>query len=180
MHMSRLGKKNIIIPAGTTVSVSDNTLTVKGKGGELTRVLRPVVSVEVNGSEITVAPKAQTRLALALWGTYSAHLRNMIKGVNEPFVKKLILEGVGYKVAVQGNKVVLNVGFSHPVELIIPEGVTVTVEKNEISISGINKDAVGQFAAEIREVKKPEPYKGKGIRYEKEVVRRKQGKKAAA
>lgn len=178
--MSRLGKKNIVIPAGTTVSVADNTLTVKGKGGELTRTLRPIVEITVNGTEATVAPKAQTRLALALWGTYSAHLRNMIKGVNEPFVKKLVLEGVGYKVAVQGNKVVLNVGFSHPVELEIPQGVSVAIEKNEISVSGIDKEVVGQFAAEIREVKKPEPYKGKGIRYQNEVVRRKQGKKAAA
>lgn len=178
--MSRLGKKNIVIPAGTSVTMQDGVVHVKGKGGELTRTIRPVVGVTVEGNEIKVSPVAQTRLALALWGTYSAHLRNMVQGVNEPFTRKLVVEGVGFKVALSGNKLTLNIGFSHPVEITVPEGITLVVEKNEITVSGIDKDAVGQFAAEVREFKKPEPYKGKGIRYSDEVVRRKQGKKAAA
>lgn len=178
--MSRLGKKNIAIPAGTTVSVADGVVRVKGKNGELTRAIRPIVAVTVEGSEVAVTPVAETRLAKALWGTYSAHVRNMIKGVNEPFVKKLILEGVGYKVALSGKKLVLNLGFSHQVDLAIPEGLTVTLEKNDITVAGIDKELVGQFAAELRSLKKPEPYKGKGMRYAGEVLRRKQGKKAAA
>ncbi len=178
--MSRLGKKNITIPTGTTVTVVDGVVSVKGKGGELKRTIRPIVGVAVEGNEVSVTPVAETRLAKALWGTYSAHVRNMIKGVNEPFVKKLILEGVGYKVALSGKKMVLNLGFSHQVELAIPEGLTVSLEKNDITVSGIDKDSVGQFTAELRSLKKPEPYKGKGMRYSTEVLRRKQGKKPAA
>ncbi len=178
--MSRLGKKAIHIPAGTTVSVSDGVLTVKGKGGELTRTVRPMVSITVEGSEARVEPVANTRLARALWGTYASHLTNMVRGVNEPFKKQLILEGVGYRVAVTGNSLTFNVGFSHPVVMEIPKGITVAVEKNNITIAGADKELLGEFAANVRAIKKPEPYKGKGIRYEGEVIRRKQGKKAAA
>lgn len=180
MHMSRLGKKAIQIPAGTTVEFSQGTLTVKGKNGALTRTVRPIVAVEISGNEVTVTPVAKTRLAQALRGTYAAHVRNMINGVNELFKKVLVVEGVGYRVAVAGKELTLSLGFSHPVKVTIPEGINVTVEKNEITITGIDRDAVGQFAANIRALKKPEPYKGKGIRYSDEVVRRKQGKKAAA
>lgn len=178
--MSRLGKKPIHIPAGTTVTVADSTVTVKGKNGELSKRIRPIISVSIEGNEVVVTPVAKTRLALALWGTYAAHVNNMIKGVNESFKKELVLEGVGYKVALTGSELTLNVGFSHPVKVPVPKGVTVVVEKNNITVSGPDRDAVGQFAANVRAIKKPEPYKGKGIRYSDEVVRRKQGKKAAA
>lgn len=175
--MSRIAKKPISIPSGVTVVVSGTTVTVKGKGGELSRTFRPVVGIAVEGNNVTVTPKAETRLAKALWGTYAAHLRNMMSGVSKPFVKTLLIEGVGYRAAVQGKKVVLNVGYSHPVELAIPEGITMTSEKGVITIAGIDREVVGQFAANVRAKRVPEPYKGKGIRYSDEVVRRKAGKK---
>jgi len=125
-----------------------------------------------------VSPKNNSRLAKALTGTFASHVKNMVQGVETPYLVKLILEGVGYKVEVKGNKVVLTVGFSHTVPLTIPDDVSVTVEKNIIKLESINKESVGQFAANIRRVKPPEPYLGKGIRYDGEVVRRKQGKKA--
>jgi len=178
--MSRIGKLPIEIPAGTDVSVSDGVVVVKGRGGELTKKLHSFVSVTVEDGQAVVSPANESRLSNALWGTFSSHLRNMVSGVNEPFVKKLVVEGVGYKVDLSGNKLVLNVGFSHPVEIQVPDGITVAVEKNAITISGIDKEAVGQFAAQVRSKKKPEPYKGKGIRYEDEVVRRKQGKRSVA
>jgi large subunit ribosomal protein L6 len=177
--MSRTGKLPIKIPAGTEVSVASGEITVKGKGGTLKRALHPAVSITISNGEALVAPAQQTRLARALWGTYAAHLRNMIAGVNTPFQKKLQVEGIGYRAEVSGKQLKLQVGFSHPVLVAIPEGVTALVEKNVISLSGANKEEVGQFAASVRAIKKPEPYKGKGIRYEGEVVRQKQGKKAA-
>jgi large subunit ribosomal protein L6 len=178
--MSRIGKRAITIPTGTEVSVASGMLTVKGKGGTLKRALHSAVEVKVDGKEVTVNPVGNTRLARALWGTYAAHVRNMIAGVNTPFQKKLQIEGIGYKAEVQGKNVKLMLGFSHPVIVAIPEGVTVGVEKSIVSVSGADKETVGQFAASVRALKKPEPYKGKGIRYEGEVVREKQGKKAAA
>jgi len=178
--MSRIGKQPIEIPTGTEVTISEGILTVKGKGGELSKKLHEDVTVKVEGTEVVVTPANETRQAQALWGTFASHVRNMVTGVNEPYTKKLSVEGVGYKVALEGSKIVLNVGFSHQVEVVIPEGVEVEVEKNVISIKGANKEVVGQFAANVRAVKKPEPYKGKGIRYSDEVVRRKEGKRAAA
>ena len=177
--MSRVGKLPIKIPAGTEVSVSSGEIVVKGKGGTLKRPMHPAVKVEVNNGEAVVSPAQQTRIARALWGTYAAHVRNMVAGVNTPFLKKLEVQGIGYRAEMAGKQLKLQVGFSHPVLMDIPEGITLAVEKNVISVSGANKDVVGQFAATIRAVKKPEPYKGKGIRYEGEVVRQKQGKKAA-
>ena len=179
-NMSRIGKQPIEIPEKTTVTLSSGTATVKGPLGELSKHFRSDVEIAVKDKEIVLTPKKDNTLARALWGTYASHLRNMIKGVNEKFEKKLIIEGVGYKAEVSGNKLTLQVGFSHPVEKTVPEGVEATVQKNVISISGSDKEVVGQFAAEVRVVKKPEPYKGKGIRYDDEVVRRKQGKRAAA
>jgi large subunit ribosomal protein L6 len=176
--MSRLGKIPITIPEKTEVNISEGKVSVKGPLGQIERDIRSDVKIEIDGNEIKVAPANKTRFAAALWGTYAAHLRNMVNGVNEAFEKKLIVEGVGYKVDVQGNKVVLNVGYSHPVEMIAPEGIEVIAEKNNLTIKGVNKEVVGEFAANIRDVRKPEPYKGKGIRYHDEVVRRKQGKKA--
>ena len=178
--MSRIGKNPIKIPAGTEVSVASSELTVKGKGGTLKKMVHPAVTIEVANGEVTVTPKEGSRVARALWGTYAAHVRNMMAGVNTPFVKKLQVEGIGYRAELSGKQLKLQVGFSHPVLLTVPANITTVVEKNIITVSGADKEAVGEFAATIRAVKKPEPYKGKGIRYEGEVVRMKQGKKAAA
>ena len=175
--MSRLAKKPTA--AGKTdVSVASGVLTVKGAKGTLTKRVHPSVSITVDNGSVTIAPKDHSRLAKALIGTYASHVKNMVQGVETPFMKKLILEGVGYKVEVKGKDVVLTVGFSHTVPLTIPADVTATVEKNVIKLESINKESVGQFAANIRRVKPPEPYLGKGIRYDGEVIRRKQGKKA--
>ncbi len=178
--MSRTGKLPIKIPAGTDVSIVSNEMIVKGKGGTLKRPLHPAVTVKIEGDTILVTPAKQNRLSRALWGTYAAHVRNMVNGVNTPFNKNLQLEGIGYKAELAGKQLKLAIGFSHPVLVAIPEGLTVKVEKNIIGISGADKEMVGEFAASVRALKKPEPYKGKGIRYEGEVVREKEGKKAAA
>ena len=176
--MSRIGKQAVTIPEKTDVTVSDGVVSVKGPLGELTQDIHPLVDVAVSDGEVTVTPKNDTKLARSLWGTFSSIINNMVQGVNTPFRKKLVIEGVGYRGEMKGNQLVLTVGYSHPVELDVPEGLTVSVEKNEITIEGPDKEAVGEFAAVIRAKKKPEPYKGKGIRYEDEVVRRKQGKRA--
>ena len=176
--MSRLAKKPIAV-GKTTVSVEGSTLSVKGTKGVLTKRVHPSVAVTVDGNGVNIAPKDRSRLAKALTGTFASHVKNMVAGVETPYTKKLILEGVGYRVEVKGNEVVLSVGFSHQVMLAIPEDISVTVEKNLIKVEGINKESVGQFAANIRRTKPPEPYLGKGIRYEGEIIRRKQGKKAA-
>ena len=178
--MSRIGKNAIAIPAKTEVNVSDGVIAVKGPLGELRRSYVSDVTIAVADGSVMVTPSSNSHEATALWGTFAAHIRNMVAGVNTPFVKKLQVEGIGYKVDVQGKKVVLNVGYSHPVHLDIPEGLTVTAEKGLITVSGSDKEAVGQFSANIRAIRKPEPYKGKGIKYEGEIIRRKQGKKAGA
>lgn len=178
--MSRIGKNPIPVPEKTEVTVTDNTLSVKGPLGTLTKEIHSLVSVAVDGKSVVVSAKNNSKLSRSLWGTFASHVKNMIKGVNSKFEKKLILEGIGYRVELSGKNLKFVVGFSHPVVLATPEGVDVAVEKNLITVSGIDKEAVGQFAAVIRSVKKPEPYKGKGIRYEGEYVRQKQGKKAAA
>lgn len=176
--MSRLGKKPIAIPKGVEATFADGVLTVKGAKGTLVRPIRDEVSVTIADGMLTFVPKGDAKLALALWGTYAAHFRNMLKGVTTGFEKKLELEGVGYRAEMQGQKLKLSVGFSHPVFLDTPAGLTVVAEKGSITVSGIDKDAVGQHAADIRAVKKPEPYKGKGIHYVGEYIIRKQGKKA--
>lgn len=176
--MSRIGKRPIAIPEKTEVSITDNVIRVKGPLGELRRMLRPEVKVEVKDNAVLVRPVVETNFAQALWGTTASHIGNMIAGVNEAYVKKLIVEGVGYRAAVSGNNLELNVGFSHPVSISFPKELAVSVDKNEITISGSDKEMVGQFTAKVRAVRKPEPYKGKGIRYSDEVVRRKQGKRA--
>ncbi|MEK7086511.1 MAG: 50S ribosomal protein L6 [Patescibacteria group bacterium] len=175
--MSRLAKKPT--SAGKTdVSVTGGVLTIKGSKGTLTKRVHPSISIVVDKGEVSISPKDRSRLAKALTGTFASHVKNMVQGVETPFQKKLILEGVGFRVEVKGKDVVLTVGFSHTVPLTIPEDVTATVEKNVIKLESINKESVGQFAADIRRVKPPEPYLGKGIRYDGEVIRRKQGKKA--
>ena len=178
--MSRIGKKAIQIPSGTDVSVGAMEFSVKGKGGTLTRALHPSIELKVEAGAVSVAPRRESRLARALWGTYAAHVRNMIQGVNQSFVKKLQIEGIGFKAELSGKTLSLSIGFSHPVKIAIPEGITVAVDKNIITISGADKERVGQFTAVVRAQKKPEPYKGKGIRYEGEVVRMKQGKKVTS
>lgn len=177
--MSRIGKQIIQIPAGTTVTTDTSTVTVKGPKGEISRKILPIVEIIVNGSEVSFAHKQNTAFGRSLWGTYASHVKNMIEGVNTPYVKKLILEGVGYKGDVQGTVLNLALGFSHPVKVEIPAGITVTAEKGTFTFTGIDKEVVGGFAAKIRSLKKPEPYKGKGFRYDGEVILRKQGKKAA-
>lgn len=176
--MSRIGKKQIIIPAQTEVTVAEGVITVKGPKGTLTRAYNPAyVSIVVEGEEVKTEALHDNVHAKALWGTYSSHIMNMIQGVNTPFEKKLIIEGVGFRSEVKGSNLEMALGFSHPVVMAIPEDITLTAEKNNLTISGINKESVGQFAAEIRAQKKPEPYKGKGIRYADEIIRRKEGKK---
>lgn len=177
--MSRIGKQQLTIPAGTEVTLAAGVLTVKGPKGTLSREVKDIIDITINGSEITFAPKGTDPLAKALWGTYASHVKNMIAGVNTPFSKKLILEGVGFKMDVKGTNLEMALGFSHPVIVAIPEGLTVTTEKGAAIISGIDKEQVGQFSASVRALKKPEPYKGKGFHYSDEVVRRKQGKKTA-
>ncbi len=178
--MSRIAKKIITIPAKTEVSYSDSGLfTAKGPLGTLSKQLKSDIEVVVSAEGITLTPKRVTLESRALWGTYASHIKNMLAGVTTPFVKKLILEGIGYKSEVKGTNIVMALGFSHPVIVAIPEGLKLTAEKNLITITGIDKELVGSFAAKLRSLKKPEPYKGKGMRYEGEVIKRKQGKKTA-
>ena len=175
--MSRIGKKIITLPEKTEINISGGSVSVKGPLGVLTRPLHPVIEVKISGNEVSVLPKKLTLESRALWGTYASHLTNMISGVNKPFEKKLILEGIGFKSEVKDDKILLALGFSHPVVVLIPGGLKVTAEKNVITISGSDKEEVGQLASKLRSLKKPEPYKGKGMRYSDEVIKRKQGKK---
>jgi large subunit ribosomal protein L6 len=176
-NMSRLGKLPVAIPAGVEVTVTDGVLSVKGPKGTLVRPVRNDVVITIEEGTVKLAP-GTTELAPALWGTYAAHLRNMIKGVTEGFVKILDIEGVGYRAEVKGTDLVLSMGYSHPVPLAIPTGITATVEKTAITLASHDLELLGQFAANVRKVRKPEPYKGKGIRYRGEFIIRKQGKKA--
>ncbi len=177
--MSRIGKREIVIPEGTTVEVKDNTVKVTGKLGTLERKFEDVVEVTIEDNIVKVAPKGKDKFSRSMWGTVSSHISNMISGVNQLFEKKLIVEGIGYRSAVKGSKLEMALGFSHLVNVEIPEGLTVVSEKNNISITGIDKEKVGLFASIVRLKRKPEPYKGKGIRYHDEVIIRKEGKKNA-
>jgi large subunit ribosomal protein L6 len=177
--MSRLGKKPIAVPEKTEVKFADKVFSVKGPHGELSKKFRDNILIKIQDDFITLKPKNDSILTKALWGTYASHITNMINGVNTPYEKKLIVEGVGFKSDIKGDKLVMALGFSHPVEMKVPEGLEAKAEKNVITISGIDKETVGSFASKIKAKKKPEPYKGKGIRYENEVIRRKQGKKTA-
>lgn len=177
--MSRVGKKPITIPAGTEVTLKDGVLTVKGPKGELTRAIDKKLTVTVADGVVSIETTKTKENLSALWGAYASHIGNMIEGVTKGFSKKLQIEGIGYKAEMKGTDIVFGLGFSHPVIVKVPQGITVTVEKNMVTVSGIDKEAVGAFAAGIRDLKKPEPYKGKGIRYEGEYVPQKQGKKSA-
>lgn len=176
--MSRLGKQPVTIPQGVTVDFKENTLKISGPKGSLEREIKKDVNLKVENNSIILEPTNSVN-AKALWGTYAAHVRNMLKGVTEGFTKILDVEGVGYRSEVKGKDLVLSMGFSHPVILEIPEGISAVVEKNTITLTGVNKDTLGQFSANVRKVRPPEPYKGKGIRYRGEYIIRKQGKKAA-
>ena len=177
--MSRLAKRPIAIPAATEITVSGGDVRVKGPKGTLTRAGHRLIQVEVGKEGVQVSTKSETIEARAALGTYASHVRNMMEGVTKGFSKKLLIEGVGFKWDVAGKSLNLSLGFSHPVKVAIPEGLVVAVDKGALNISGFDKELVGQFAADVRALKKPEPYKGKGIRYQDETVRRKQGKKAA-
>ena len=177
--MSRIGKKPILIPEGVKVSIEEGKVVVKGPKGELSREIRPEVKVALEDNQIIVSPKLQTKKTSAFWGLTRALIANMVEGVTQGFEKKLQIKGIGYKARLEGDELVLDVGFAHPVKIKKPEAVSFSVEKDIITVSGIDLEKVTQTAAVIRRVRPPEPYKGKGIRYLDEVVRRKVGKKVA-
>ncbi|MDE2400022.1 MAG: 50S ribosomal protein L6 [Patescibacteria group bacterium] len=175
--MSRIGKQEIQIPKGVKISKAGDVITVTGSKGTLTKSFRDDIDIVIAEDKINLNIKRNDKFSKSLWGTYASHLKNMIAGVETPYQKKLILEGIGFKSEVKGKEIHFALGFSHPVIVPIPEGLTVTAEKNNITVTGIDKELVGSFTAAVRAKKKPEPYKGKGMRYEGEVIRRKQGKK---
>lgn len=174
--MSRIGKKPIAIPAGVEVKMDGNTVTVKGAKATLTQEVHPNITVKVEGNEVIVERPNDQKENRALHGLTRSLIANMVEGVSTGFKKELEINGVGYRAAVQGKKLTLTVGYSHPVEMEVPEGLTAEVNGNKITISGADKQKVGQFAAEVREKRPPEPYKGKGIKYADEHIRRKEGK----
>jgi len=173
--MSRIGKKPIEIPQGVNVVLTDGVLVVKGPKGELKREINPEVKVEIKDNKIIIYSKRGN-----LWGLYRALISNMVEGTSKGFERKLEIEGVGFKAAVDGNNLVMNLGFSNPVKIEKPEGIDFKVEKNVITVSGMDKELVGHISALIRKQKKAEPYKGKGIKYQGEKIRRKEGKKVVA
>lgn len=177
--MSRIGKKPISVPDGVEIKISGRNISVKGPKGTLDFSFHQDIEVKLEGKEIQVSVKKITKQTKALWGLTRVLISNMIEGTTKGFEKQLELHGVGFRMAIQGKKINLALGFSHPVEVEIPEGLEAKIDKNVLTISGIDKQKVGQFAAAIRALKKVEPYKGKGFRYVGEIVRKKAGKKAA-
>ncbi len=177
--MSRIGKKPIIIPSGVEVKIDGSTVSVKGPKGELKRDLRPEISIEMKENEIVFTLTKDNKRNRSFWGLTRTLVNNMIVGVTEGYVKKLQIEGVGYRATPEGKDLVFQVGYSHPVRVVPEEGIELSVEKNIVSVSGIDKQQVTHTAAKIKKIRPPEPYKGKGIRYEGEIVKRKVGKKAA-
>ena len=176
--MSRIGKKPVSLPQGVTATVNGQTVTAKGPKGELKFVVNDEVLVKMEGAEISVEPRDQTKNARSKWGMSRTQIVNILQGVKDGFEKKLEITGVGYRAALQGKNLQLALGFSHDVVYETPQGITITVPKpTEITVSGIDKQQVGQVAAEIREYRGPEPYKGKGVRYADERIVRKEGKK---
>ncbi|EOL45398.1 50S ribosomal protein L6 [Enterococcus phoeniculicola] len=175
--MSRIGNKIVVLPAGVTITQDGNDVTVKGPKGELTRTFSSDIKMNIEGNEVTFTRPNDSKEMKTIHGTTRANFNNMVVGVSEGFEKALELIGVGYRAQLQGTKLVLNVGYSHPVEITPPAGVTVEVPSNtQVIVKGANKEHVGELAANIRIVRPPEPYKGKGIRYVGEYVRRKEGK----
>ncbi len=183
--MSKIGKKTISVPSGVQIQVKDGTILVKGPKGELQKNIPGLISITVDNDLVSVKPAEavagqKTKEIYSLWGLYRALVQGMIKGVTDGFEKILEFEGVGYKAAVKGDNLELSLGFSHLITVKAPQGVTFKVEKNVIKISGIDKELIGHVAAEIRSNREPEPYKGSGIRYKGEVIKKKAGKKAVA
>mgnify|MGYP001560139575 CR=1 FL=1 len=178
--MSKIGKKPIIIPKTVNVEINDGVLNVKGKSGEIILKILPHMKLELKDGMISVNIDNDSRIARTNWGTMRSLIQNAIIGIEEGFSKILEIEGVGYRATMEGDNLVLNIGFSHQVKIASPLGVKISVEKNTIKLFGIDKFLVGETAAKIRAMKKPEPYKGKGIRYQGELIRRKEGKKAAS
>lgn len=177
--MSKIGKKLIVIPEGVEVKIEGNILVAKGPKGTLDMEINPQAKIDVANGEITVSKSRNTKEANAVWGLTRALINNLLVGISQGYEKKLELQGVGFRMSIVGKKIVMALGFSHPVEVELPDDLTVKIEENNIlSIWGIDKQKVGQFAANVRSLKKVEPYKGKGFRYQGEKVRRKVGKKA--
>ncbi len=178
--MSRLGKLAITIPNGTQVTMADGFITVKGPKGELKQELNKKIQVEINDNQISVKPvNPDSKEGKSFWGLFRTLINNMVLGVNEGYEKKLEIKGVGYKMAVNGDKINFNLGFSHPIEFPLPAGISAVVEGNSLTIKGIDKQMVGEISAQIRKMREPEPYKGKGIKYSDEIIRRKAGKAAS-
>ncbi|HSM52805.1 MAG TPA: 50S ribosomal protein L6 [Erythrobacter sp.] len=176
--MSRIGKKPVAIPSGVTANIDNGTMTVKGPKGTLSMGLSDLIDYKIDGEEIQVKPANDTKAARSFWGMQRTLVSNLVEGVTEGFTKVLEITGVGYRANAQGKKLKLQLGYSHDVDLDVPEGLEVkTPDQTTVEISGIDKQAVGQFAAEVRRWRKPEPYKGKGIKYRGEYVFRKEGKK---
>ena len=174
---SKIGKLPVAIPAGVTVTVSENLVTVKGPKGELKQAVNNLVKVEVKGAEVIVTPIDGSKPASAAHGLYRNLIHNMVTGVSAGFTKALIINGVGYRAEVKGKELVLNLGYSNDFIAVIPSDLTVTADQNgKITVSGIDKQKVGEFSAQLRKLRLPEPYKGKGVRYDTEVIRRKVGK----
>ncbi len=178
--MSRIGRRPVQVPEGVSVTIDKTTVVIKGAKGELSLGLHPKVAVAQEENTLVVSPATTDKSARALQGLTARLLANIVTGVTQGFTRSLELQGVGYRAALQGKTLVLNVGYSHPVNIVAPEGIELAVQKNVITVSGIDRQRVGQIAAEIRRVRPPEPYKGKGIRYSGEQVRRKAGKAAKA
>ena len=178
--MSRIGKRVLVVPEGVTVNVNENVVTVKGKLGELSLTVKPGITVKVEDSKVTTLRDNDTKTLKQLHGTTNANIKNMLTGVSEGFKKELEINGVGYKFTVSGNALTINAGYSHSVKMTAPEGIKMECpSQTELTISGYDKQVVGEFAAGVRSVREPEPYKGKGIKYKDEHIRRKEGKKAA-
>jgi large subunit ribosomal protein L6 len=176
--MSRIGKKAVPIPAGVTASIENGTLNVKGPKGTLSMGMSDLITYKVEDGQISVTPANDSKQARSFWGMQRTLVSNLVEGVTDGFTKTLEISGVGYRAKAQGKNLKLELGFSHDVDLVVPEGVDVkTPDQTTVEISGMDKQAVGQFAAEIREFRKPEPYKGKGIKYRGEYIFRKEGKK---
>ncbi len=178
--MSKIGRKPISIPEGVEVKIDGLVVTAKGPKGELKDTMHKGVNIEIKDSVVEVKVEKPTKETRSLWGLDRSLISNLIEGVSKGFERKLEINGVGYRAAVQGKKINLDLGFSHPIEMDIPEGIEADVKKNLLTLTGIDKQLLGQFASDIRKLRKPEPYKGKGIKYIEEHVRRKEGKKAGA
>ena len=178
--MSRIGKQPVVLPAGISAKVADGVVTLKGPKGELSQKVPETVALAVDGATLTVTRKGEDKQSRADHGTIRALLQNMVVGLKDGYSRELEIQGVGFKAAIAGNKLTLNVGYSHPVEYTVPDGITVAVtDGTQLKVSGIDKQLVGQVSARIRSFRPPEPYKGKGVRYKDERVRRKAGKTVA-